>query len=89
MGRIQICPYELGARGKPRECSGAGGRIPSQPPKETTIVEVRDQIGVLSLSLFVCDRMWSSTNGLGTGFTTFGSQSSGGGVSPCTISAVR
>jgi len=50
---------------------------------------VRDQIGVLSLSLFVCDRMWSSTNGLGTGFTTFGSQSSGGGVSPCTISAVR
>jgi hypothetical protein len=50
-------------------------------------VEERDQIGVLSL--FLCDRMRFSTNGLGTGFTTFGSQSSGGGVSPCTVSAGR
>ena len=26
---------------------------------------------------------WSSTNGVGTGFTTSGIQSIGGGVSPC------
>jgi hypothetical protein len=50
-------------------------------------VEERDQLGVLCL--FLCDRMRSSTNGLGMGFTTFGSQSSGGGVSPCTVSAGR
>ena len=50
-------------------------------------MEEMDQIGVFSL--FFCDRMWSSTNGLGMGFTTFGSQSGGGGVSPCTVSAGR
>jgi len=35
------------------------------------------------------DWMRSSTNGLGTGFTTFRSQLSGGGVSPCAVSAGR
>jgi hypothetical protein len=33
--------------------------------------------------------MRSGTNGLGIGFTTFGSQSGGGRVSPCAVSAGR
>jgi len=52
------------------------------------IVEERDQFGGLSFFLSF-DWMRCCTNGLGTCFTTFRSQSSGGRVSPCAASAGR
>jgi len=44
LGRIQICAYNLGASGRPREWSEACGRIPLQPSWEATIVDKMDQL---------------------------------------------
>jgi hypothetical protein len=88
VGGLQLRANKLGARGKPRECSRTGQRVKPNTPGNAAEVN-GEKYGVrewrkLSVRRFLFFFLFSGlrpgTNGVGTGFTTSGSPSSGGGV---------
>ena len=91
VGGLQLRTNKLGASGKPRECSRTGQRVSPNTPGNPAEVN-REKYGVrewrkLSVRRFLFFFLFSGlrpgTNGVGTGFITTGSLSSGGGVFPC------